>query len=181
MPRPRQIETIVIHCSATPNGSPVSVETIDSWHKDRGFKRDPAKVRPGEPAHIGYHFVILLDGTVVPCRGLDEVGAHVAGHNADTVGICMVGGVDPGGATPSAKGLARYSTAQWRSLERLVRDLRVKVGAPGLKGHRDYSPDMDKDGKVEPCEWLKTCPGFDVSIWAANGFHPLPSLVLGHA
>jgi hypothetical protein len=31
------------------------------------------------------------------------------------------------------------------------------------KGHRDWSPDLDHDGKVEPHEWLKMCPCFDVA------------------
>jgi N-acetylmuramoyl-L-alanine amidase len=28
-------------------------------------------------------------------------------------------------------------------------------------GHRDLSPDLDKDGLVEPHEWMKQCPCFD--------------------
>jgi hypothetical protein len=27
------------------------------------------------------------------------------------------------------------------------------------------SPDLDRDGKVEPHEWLKMCPCFDVVEW----------------
>lgn len=178
MARPRTIKNIVIHCSATQNGKPVSVEDLDSWHKARGFKRDPKLVKPGEPAHIGYHFVILLDGRVVSCRGLDEVGSHVAGHNAESVGICMVGGVDQHGTTPAEKAKGIFSAAQWAALERLVRDLRVKVGGAKVSGHRDLSPDLDKDGKVEPFEWLKTCPGFEVSLWMAYGMKPLPGWTL---
>ena len=30
-------------------------------------------------------------------------------------------------------------------------------------GHRDLSPDLDGDGKVEPWEWVKQCPCFEVS------------------
>ena len=29
-------------------------------------------------------------------------------------------------------------------------------------GHRDTSPDLDGDGIVEPEEWTKMCPCFDV-------------------
>jgi N-acetylmuramoyl-L-alanine amidase len=179
--RPRTIKKIVLHCSATQNGVPVTVETIDSWHNARGFKRDPKAVKDGDPAHIGYHFVILLDGTIHACRGLDEVGAHAAGHNAESIGICLVGGVDSKGATAEKKAQGVYSSAQWRSLENLVRDLRVKTGGAKLVGHRDLSPDLDKDGVVEKHEWLKTCPGFDVGLWMAYGMKPLPGWTLGEA
>jgi len=35
---------------------------------------------------------------------------------------------------------------------------------PGAEivGHRDLSPDLDGDGEVEPDEWIKLCPQFDV-------------------
>jgi hypothetical protein len=29
-------------------------------------------------------------------------------------------------------------------------------------GHRDLSPDLDGNGHIEPDEWMKQCPGFDV-------------------
>jgi N-acetylmuramoyl-L-alanine amidase len=30
-----------------------------------------------------------------------------------------------------------------------------------ITGHRDLSPDIDKDGVVEPNEWVKQCPCFN--------------------
>ena len=32
-----------------------------------------------------------------------------------------------------------------------------------IVGHRDLSPDLDGDGVVEPEEWVKQCPCFDVA------------------
>ncbi|MBB4042257.1 hypothetical protein GGR06_000016 [Bacteroides reticulotermitis] len=29
-------------------------------------------------------------------------------------------------------------------------------------GHRDLSPDLNRNGEVEPEEWIKACPCFDV-------------------
>lgn len=75
-------DRIIIHCSATPNGKHFSAEDIDLWHKQRGFKK------------CGYHVVIEVDGRVrrwPVCRGLNEQGAHVRGHNKDTIGICLIG------------------------------------------------------------------------------------------
>jgi len=78
----RNIEEIIIHCSATPEGRDVSTEEIRQWHLDRGW------------SDIGYHFVVELDGTVYDGRPLEIAGAHARGHNSQSIGICYVGGVD---------------------------------------------------------------------------------------
>ena len=46
----REIDKIIVHCSATPEGRDVSAATIDDWHKQRGW------------SGIGYHYVVGLDG-----------------------------------------------------------------------------------------------------------------------
>jgi len=80
----RKINHIVVHCAATPNGKPFSIENINDMHAARGFKRDSQAVRAFNPAlkNVGYHFVIRLDGTVETPRHLEEIGAHVQGRNA---------------------------------------------------------------------------------------------------
>jgi N-acetyl-anhydromuramyl-L-alanine amidase AmpD len=159
---------------------PAEIE-IDAWHQARGFARQAgmvARLNPHLPS-IGYHFVIDLDGRMATGRSLAEPGAHVAGFNARSVGICMVGGADP---------VVRYTAAQWLALQSLVgrlgAELRiglqpVKPGAPaGVCGHRDLSPDTNGDGQVTRQEWLKTCPGFDVAAWLQAGMQPLAENVL---
>jgi N-acetylmuramoyl-L-alanine amidase len=37
-----------------------------------------------------------------------------------------------------------------------------------VKGHRDWSPDLDGDGVIEKHEWLKDCPCFEVSEFMEN-------------
>jgi N-acetylmuramoyl-L-alanine amidase len=180
----RAITRIVIHCSATPSGQRIAkpglsaAVVIDGWHKARGFARHPSAAKAFNPQLpcIGYHYVIDLSGEVVTGRGEDEVGAHVAGHNADSLGICLVGG---------AEREARYTAAQWASLAKLVQRLRAKHNAAledafktvDVLGHRDLSPDLNKDGKISSIDWLKTCPGFDVAAWLQRAMQPLPAQV----
>jgi len=78
----REINHIIIHCAATPEGRAVTAEEIKQWHLDKGW------------SDIGYHYVIELDGSVKLGRPLDREGAHTIGRNHDSIGICYVGGVD---------------------------------------------------------------------------------------
>ena len=74
----RRAETnrIIWHHSASNFGD---VETIDGWHRERGF------------VCIGYHYAITLDGKIEHGRKLQLVGAHAQGRNRDSVGVCVVG------------------------------------------------------------------------------------------
>lgn len=159
---PRLINLLVVHCSASPNGRRVTSEEIDAWHAARGFHRDPRLIGYNEPflKHIGYHYVIYAEGPARIGRGEQEVGAHVQGHNANSIGICMVG-------------TDAFSPAQWLSLRGLLQGLLKRYPDAAVRGHRDLSPDRNGDGVVQPGEWLKTCPGFDVSSWLAGGMEPL--------
>lgn len=147
----RKITELVLHCSATREGQHVTVADIDRWHRDRGFKK------------IGYHYVIYLDGSIHTGRDLEEVGAHVTGHNATTIGICYIGGLDAAGnprdtRTPEQKAAIVY----------LLESLREKFPTARICGHRDFSPDKNGNGKIEPKEYIKACPCFDATAEYKN-------------
>lgn len=151
--RMKTIDAIVIHCTATRAGQDVRAADIDKWHKERGF------------AMIGYNYVIDLDGTVEIGRPLTRDGAHcnTAGlsgqsYNKHSIGIVYVGGLDRNGKAADTR-----TRAQKKALVKLVYGL---IDAyPTIKeviGHRDASPDRNRDGKITPNEWIKQCPCFDV-------------------
>lgn len=180
----RTINAIVIHCAATPNGKDFKAEQIDLMHAARKFKRDSQAARNFNQTlkHIGYHFVIELDGTIKAGRGLEEIGAHVQGSNAKSIGICMVG-------------TDKFTKAQWMALRECLINMASKILGRtimtadsmlqsfkdvgiSIKGHRDYSPDLNGNGKIERNEWIKTCPGFDVADWIKTGMMPVESATL---
>lgn len=150
----RFVNLIIIHCAATPNGKPFDVEDIDRWHAERGFKRDPALVGHNMPhlKSIGYHYVIYVPGAVSIGRGLEEPGAHAQGHNANSVGVCLIG-------------TDKFTPAQWASLKANVRATQARYPGARVIGHREVNPN-------------KTCPGFDVQAWLAGGMEPLAGHVL---
>lgn len=142
----RPINTIAIHCTATPEGKEYSVATIRGWHKALGW------------SDIGYHFIVHLDGTVDPGRSIEQIGSHVAGHNTGSIGISYIGGVAADGKTAKDTRTPEQKTA----LRKLVADLVKRFPAiKVVKGHRDFSLDKDGDGRITAREWLKACPCFD--------------------
>jgi len=47
-----------------------------------------------------------------------------------------------------------------------------------IKGHRDFSPDLNGNGIIERNEWMKTCPGFSVADWLKGGMAPMTEHLL---
>ena len=118
----RDIDKIIVHCSATPEGRDISAATIDKWHKERGW------------SGIGYHFVVKLDGTIEYGRMVDKVGAHCKGHNKSSIGICYIGGVD---SDMNAKDTR--TNEQVATLLELIRILKKMHPGVEVFGHRDFS------------------------------------------
>ncbi len=128
----RDINEIIVHCSATPEGHDYTVADIRRWHLQRGFK------------DIGYHYVIYRDGSIHNGRDVDMVGAHCTGHNAHSIGVCYIGGVATDGKTPSDT----RTEAQRIALASLLARLHRMYPKASLHGHREFA--------------AKACPSFDV-------------------
>lgn len=141
----RTINLIVVHCSATREDHPLSPEALDLLHRRRGFNG------------TGYHYYIRKDGTVLLTRPLERIGAHAKGFNAHSIGICYEGGLDSRGRPADTR-----TSAQRVSLCSLLHQLRERFPGCRLCGHRDLSPDLNGNGEIEPEEWIKVCPCFDV-------------------
>ena len=121
-----------MHCSATPEGRDYKVADIDRWHKQRGWKG------------IGYHYVIYRDGSIHTGRKIEEIGAHCTGQNADSIGICYIGGVATDGKTAKDT----RTPAQKTALRGLINELKAKFPGITVHGHREFAN--------------KACPCFDV-------------------
>ena len=135
----RDIKKIIIHCAATRPSMDVGVKEIRDWHiKGNGW------------SDIGYHGVIRRDGTLESGRPIDQPGAHTSGHNKDSIGICLVGGVKEDGKTPESN----FTAAQWDTLKRVIHDLLQKFPNATIHGHNEFA--------------AKACPSFDVQKWLAS-------------
>lgn len=148
----RKIDSIIIHCSATKAGQDFTAADIDRWHRERGFNG------------IGYHYVIRLDGKLEKGRDVSLTGAHCKGWNERSIGICYIGGLDANGRPADTR-----TNAQKRVLYQMIMDLQREYNILQVLGHRDTSPDLNGDGVIEPYEYVKACPCFDVREFLRNG------------
>jgi len=160
-----QIKFVIIHCAATPNGKPFTAADINSWHHERGFRRNMSLFPTHRPdlKYIGYHLVNRVNGAAECGRHELETGAHCIGYNTNGIGICMVG-------------TDKFSLEQWQTLKIQIEIFKKRYPGITVLGHRDTSPDTNHNGRVDRQEWLKICPGFDVKTWLAGGMAPL----MGH-
>lgn len=148
------VRFLAVHCSATPPTADVGVDQIRQWHKAQGWE------------DVGYHFVIRRDGTVEAGRALDFQGSHVANHNHEAIGICLVGGVrrdpdadgkdDVDGPRWDLNPDANFTAAQYESLESILVLMLQRFPKAAVVGHRDF-PGVKK-----------ACPSFDVKAWWAQ-------------
>ena len=128
----RRINELIWHCSATPEGKYFTAKDIDRWHKEQGW------------SGIGYHKVVLLDGTVQEGRPESKIGAHVSGHNSNTLGYVYIGGVDAKGKVKDTR-----TPEQKATMLRLTKEAIRKYNIKKVSGHNQYSN--------------KACPSFDVT------------------
>lgn len=158
----RDVNNIVIHCS----GSFANAKSIQAYflrprdQGGRGWKTG------------GYHTIIDTDGTVNQMYDYSRVTNGVLGNNSDTIHICYVGGVVNIG-TPSKPIWKAKDTRTDIQKVRLHEEVAKAIlwlknngkdvdKSLGVVGHRDYSPDLNKNGIIDPRERIKECPSFEV-------------------
>ena len=140
----KKVEKIIIHCSATREGDDsINAEVIDRWHKKRGWKG------------IGYHFLVLIDGSIETGRMINKCGAHTKGLNCSSISICYVGGVE---SEKDSKG--KYPAKDTRTPEQketlleLLHVLRKMYPDAKIHSNRDFA--------------AKACPSFDATTEYCN-------------
>ena len=90
---------------------------------------------------IGYHAVIERDGRIQRGRPEFWIGAHVYGHNGESLGVCLIGRND-------------FTPAQMDGLQHLLEEWRRRYPQAEIRGHCDFD------------NTEKTCPNFDAGAWA---------------
>lgn len=123
----REVNLLVVHCSATRCDRDFPVKALRTCHKARGF------------ADIGYHFYITRDGEIHTCRPVHQIGAHATGWNDKSLGICYEGGLDENGHPADTR-----TYAQRCSLLDLLRLLKRDYPQAKILGHYQLSRNIKK-------------------------------------
>jgi N-acetylmuramoyl-L-alanine amidase len=125
---PAKVRYVVIHHTANANPHWGVRECHKSHQKDRGW------------SGIGYHYFIEQSGDVFEGRAdvdRDYIGAHVAGYNSVSVGICLDGNYDT--QVPTEKNLDILAQVTAMMLNR------YKLEVSAIRYHSDLAD--------------KSCPG----------------------
>ena len=132
----KETNLIVIHCSASRANQQVTVETIRHWHVvERGW------------SDIGYHWIIDRGGKVHAGRNARMIGAHARGHNHESIGVCLIGGLGDGDEPEN-----NFTSGQMLTLQMLVESLQLRYPGAEVVGHNELNP-------------YKACPSFFVDDW----------------
>jgi len=138
----REINEIIVHTFATKEGwmrgKPFAdkVAEVKKWHLARSFN------------DIGYHFMISRDGECIEGRKLAVAGAHVKGHNKNSIGISLEGGY---GHSRQDDFLDVYTVKQGTALLNLIERLEKEFGSLMISPHNKYAN--------------KECPAFDLKAF----------------
>lgn len=145
----RKLNKIFIHCTATTGDEKgdVDVETVREWHTSD----------PRNWSDIGYHYLIRRDGTIETGRPLERAGAHVKGHNAESIGVAYSGGLH----ALTRKEWDTRTPEQKEALKTLVKALKTTFNSiESVHGHNEVS--------------AKACPCFNVGVEYRNFNQPAP-------
>ena len=125
----RNINLIVIHCSATRENRPFPVTSLIACHAARfGF--------------TGYHYYITRDGQVYQTRHENLVGAHARHYNQHSIGVCYEGGLDKNGQTCDTR-----TKEQKAALWALLKSLKADYPDARILGHNE----LPHVAKACPC------------------------------
>lgn len=145
----RTIKYIAIHCTAS--SQTMTIEGLRKEFKRKGW------------SNPGYHYVISPDGKITQMLPEDKISNGVRGFNSVTINVAYIGGIDRAG-----KPIDNRTEEQKASLRALLKMLHKKYPTAVIQGHRDFSPDLNKDGKITPNEFIKACPCFDAKVEYGN-------------
>ena len=145
----REIKYIAVHCTAS--SQQTTIKELQQEFRRKGWKNP------------GYHYVVAADGAITQLLDKEKVSNGVKGFNSVSVNVAYIGGVDTTG-----KPIDNRTDEQKASLRSLLKLLHKTYPTAVIQGHRDFSPDLNHDGRITSNEYIKACPCFDAKKEYAN-------------
>lgn len=142
------VHEVIVHCSATRPDWMHNSEFAEQVAEIKRWHTDPVAKGGRGWRDIGYHWLISRSGKVIAGRRESDIGAHVEGHNAGTIGVCLIGGAGSAETDLFAK---NFTEAQETTLRQLLQAIGMRTAIKKISGHNQYA--------------AKACPGFNVPNW----------------
>ena len=138
-----KVEELTIHCTGSDYKRDSGIEVVRRLHtapKDALVPFGGKHVNGFGWEEIGYHWYINPAGVLRPGRSEIFQGAHVLGHNHNTISICL-------------EGNNKFELIQFRTLLAWIdlKKTQFELTDKAVKGHYSYTD-------------RKTCPNFGVSL-----------------
>lgn len=133
----RKFKYLILHCSATPEGRPISADTVRRWHTG-----------PPPSGHgwrqVGYSDLILLDGKrhqFVKHNGdgwidPEEITNGVLGFNSESRHVCYIGGLSNDGRKKTKDTLTEE---QNRTLSAIIAEVLAYNPDVLIGGHNQFN------------------------------------------
>lgn len=138
----RDVNIIFVHCTA--GNQRQRITDLLAEFRRKGWKNP------------GYHYVVDADGVSHQLQSVEKIANGVSGYNAHSIHVAYLGGIDAKG-----RPVDNRTEAQKVELRELLTAIKRQFPEAKIMGHRDISPDVNHNGKVDPNERIKECPCFD--------------------
>ena len=146
-----QHRTVVLHCTMTAPGEPVSLWKLSKQALNAGYY-DPENLNP-------FHFLIQRNSRVVEGRPLDKPGAHpeLSGLNSEIVNVVLVGGAHP----EDRRGQNNFTPRQLSRLRSVLKSIVEVFTHPVLVLGCDALTDVESPA----FDWWKTLEEWGINEW----------------
>lgn len=148
----RDFTEVVVHATDTTKDMEVNYDVLKAWDvTERGL------------SEVGYHFIILRDGSLQVCRPISVDGVHsLKGHNENSIGIAFVGGLLGNRSNREAKRSSRsFSMEQFNTFDTFMKAFYTVVPGGQVWGHNDIDHTRRSD------------PHFNVPRYLRNKFNKI--------
>lgn len=113
-------------------------EKINRYHKSRKFPLSLLGF------YGGYHVLVEKDGSIVRFRADNEIGAHDAGENINSLGICLAGNFSEEQPTGPQQHALRSVLIEWMG--------KYGISPDRIEPHR-FNDATECPGKLLPDDW----------------------------
>lgn len=145
----RNVERMIVHWTETNSNRNIGARDIEEYQKETSGL-----------SSIGYHLVILRDGSIQRGRELERIGEHTPSYDDTSIGVVFVGGINAPSGTLSPENFISplsLTRAQFNSFDHICRAFFHRFDGGTIVGHNDLDP-------------LELDPGFDVIDYVQSRF-----------